>query len=94
MGVFKRGDTYYYEFLFANKRVRESAKTTSKTVAKEADKLRMNLKLTTLPSESPLPSVQPGEAQAGALFALLEKLEMKSSLTEAKERYSGQKELF
>ena len=64
------------------------------TVAKEADKLRMNLKLTTLPSESPLPPVQPGEPQAGALFALLEKLEMKSSLTEAKERYSGQKELF
>jgi DNA polymerase-1 len=64
------------------------------TVAKEADKLRMNLKLTTLPSESPLPSVQPGEPQAGALFALLEKLEMKSSLAEAKERYSGQKELF
>lgn len=27
------------------------------TVAKEADKLRMNLKLTTLPAESPLPSV-------------------------------------
>lgn len=64
------------------------------TVAKEADKLRMNLRLTTLPLESPLPSVQPGEPQAGALFALLEKLEMKSSLAEAKERYSGQKELF
>jgi DNA polymerase-1 len=64
------------------------------TVAKEADKLRMNLKLTTLPSESPLPPVQPGEPQAAALFTLLEKLEMKSSLGEAKERYSGQKELF
>lgn len=64
------------------------------TVAKEADKLRMNLKLTTLPSESPLPSVQPGEPQAGALFTLLEKLEMKSSLAEAKQRYSGQKEFF
>ena len=64
------------------------------TVAREADKLRMNLKLTTLPAESPLPSVQPGEPQAGALFALLEKLEMKSSLAEAKQRYSGQAELF
>jgi DNA polymerase-1 len=64
------------------------------TVAREADKLRLNLKLTTLPSESPLPSVQPGEPQAGALFALLEKLEMKSSLAEAKQRYSGQAELF
>jgi hypothetical protein len=40
MGVFKRGDTYYYEFLFANKRVRESAKTMSKTVAKEAERIR------------------------------------------------------
>lgn len=64
------------------------------TVAREAAKLRLNLKLTTLPAESPLPSVQPGEPEAGALFSLLEKLEMKSSLTEAKGRYSGQAELF
>jgi DNA polymerase-1 len=64
------------------------------TVAKEAGKLRMNLKLTTLPSESPLPSVQPGVPQPGALFALLEKLDMKSSLAEAKGRYTGQTELF
>jgi len=63
-------------------------------VTQEADKLRMNLKLTTLPAESPLPPVTAGEPQAGQLFALLEKLEMKSSLAEAKERYSGQKELF
>jgi len=40
------------------------------------------------------PPVRPGEPQAGALFALLEKLEMKSSLAEAKQRYSGQAELF
>jgi len=63
-------------------------------VAKEADKLRMNLKLTTLPTESPLLAVAAAEPQPGELFALLEKLEMRSSLTEAKERYSGQKELF
>ena len=30
MGVFKRGDTWHYEFVFADKRVRESAKTTRK----------------------------------------------------------------
>ena len=38
MAVYKRGDVYWYEFIFAGKRVRESAKTTSKTVAKEAEK--------------------------------------------------------
>jgi len=40
MAVYKRGNTYHYEFLFAGKRIRESAKTTSKTVAKEAEKNR------------------------------------------------------
>jgi DNA polymerase-1 len=64
------------------------------SVAKEADRLRMNLRLTTLPAESPLPAVQPGAPATGELFALLEKFEMKSSLAEAKERYSGQSELF
>jgi DNA polymerase-1 len=64
------------------------------TVAQEADKLRLNLRLTTLPHESPLQSVPAGEPQAGALCALLEKLEMRSSLAEAKQRYSGQAELF
>jgi len=38
MGVFKRSNVYWYEFIFAGKRVRESAKTASKTVAKEAEK--------------------------------------------------------
>lgn len=38
MAVYKRGDTYWYEFIFAGKRVRESAKTASKTVAKEAER--------------------------------------------------------
>jgi hypothetical protein len=31
---------YHYEFVFLGKRIRESAKTTSKTVAKEAEKNR------------------------------------------------------
>ena len=38
MAVFKRGKVWWYEFIFAGKRIRESAKTTSKTVAKEAEK--------------------------------------------------------
>lgn len=63
-------------------------------VAKEAGKLRLNLRLTTLCAGSPLPPVNPGEPQATVLFALLEKLEMRSSLNEARERYSAQRELF
>ena len=63
-------------------------------VAKETGKLRMNLKLTTLRAESPLPPVTAGEPRAAELFALLGKLEMKSSLVEARQRYSAQQELF
>src|SRR5215471_469720 len=40
MAVFKRGKVWWYEFIFASRRVRESAKTASKTVAKEAEKKR------------------------------------------------------
>ncbi len=40
MGVYKRGETYHYEFLFAGRRIRESTHTPSKTVAKEAEKSR------------------------------------------------------
>ncbi len=63
-------------------------------VAQQADALRLNLKLTMLRTESPLPHVAPGGVEEVKLFALLESLEMKSSLIEAKERYSGQGELF
>src|SRR5258708_1777985 len=40
MALFRRGNTWWYEFLFARRRVRESAKTTSKTVAKLAEQNR------------------------------------------------------
>jgi integrase len=40
MALFKRGRFWWYEFLFARRRVRESAKTTSKTVAKLAEQKR------------------------------------------------------
>jgi integrase len=40
MAVYRRGKAWWYEFIFAGRRVRESAKTTSKTVAKEAEKKR------------------------------------------------------
>src|ERR1017187_2985529 len=40
MALSRRGKIWWYEFLFARRRVRESAKTTSKTVAKQAEKNR------------------------------------------------------
>ena len=41
MSVFKRGEVWWYEFVFCGKRIRESAKTTRKTVAIEAEKQRL-----------------------------------------------------
>jgi integrase len=40
MALFKRGNTWWYEFIFARRRIRESAKTGSKTVAKQAEQNR------------------------------------------------------
>lgn len=40
MALFRRSDTWWYEFQFAQRRIRESAKTTSKTVAKQAEQNR------------------------------------------------------
>ncbi|HZT32733.1 MAG TPA: site-specific integrase [Bryobacteraceae bacterium] len=40
MSVFKRGKTWWYEFWFAGRRLQESAKTSSKTIAKQAEQKR------------------------------------------------------
>src|ERR1017187_10453088 len=40
MAVYKRGDVWWYKFRFAGRPIRESAKTGSKTVAREAEKQR------------------------------------------------------
>src|SRR6516225_189991 len=40
MAVYKRGDVWWYKFRFAGRFIRESAKTASKTVAKEAERQR------------------------------------------------------
>ena len=40
MAVFKRGKVWWYEFIFAGRRVRESAKTSRKTIAGEAERNR------------------------------------------------------
>ncbi len=56
MGVYKRGNNWWYEFTYAGRRVRESANTTRKTLAVEAEKrrrLEMERASVGLPSESP-----------------------------------------
>jgi hypothetical protein len=40
MSVYKRGGTYWFKFLFQGQVIRESAKTDSKTVAREAERAR------------------------------------------------------
>jgi integrase len=40
MGVYKRGGVWWYKFRFAGRMIRESAKTESKTVARDAEKQR------------------------------------------------------
>jgi integrase len=40
VSVFKRGTTWWYKFRFAGRLIRESAKTTSKTVARDAERTR------------------------------------------------------
>ncbi len=40
MSVYKRGATYWYKFVFQGQLIRESAKTNSKTVAREAERAR------------------------------------------------------
>jgi len=40
VSVYRRGDTWWYKFKFAGQTIRESAKTASKTVAKNAERAR------------------------------------------------------
>jgi hypothetical protein len=40
MPLYKRGNVWWYNFFYAGRHIQESAKTTKKTVAKEAEKNR------------------------------------------------------
>jgi len=40
MSVYRRGNIYWYSFVFAGRRIQESARTTRKTIAVEAEKAR------------------------------------------------------
>jgi hypothetical protein len=45
MSVYKRGGVYWYKFHFEGQVIRESAKSASKTVAKEAERSRRRTRL-------------------------------------------------
>jgi len=62
-------------------------------VAASADVLRRNLKITTLNLSLPPPAPAQGSVRPGDLYGILESMEMRSSLAEARQRY-GQPELF
>jgi hypothetical protein len=40
MSLYKRGDVWWYKFRFAGQVIRESSKSASRTVAKEAERAR------------------------------------------------------
>lgn len=40
MSVYKRGGVYWYEFAFADSRIRDTAKTNSRRLAEEAERKR------------------------------------------------------
>ena len=63
-------------------------------VAAGAEKLRLNLKLTTLNLSHPPLAISKNAPDPAELFRLLGELEMRSSLAEAEKRYTGQAELF
>lgn len=62
-------------------------------ISAEADRLRMNRQLTTFDLTLPTVAAEQTEPQVGELLRLLEELEMKSTLAEARKRYT-QRELF
>jgi len=56
-------------------------------VAASADLLRRNLRVTTLNLSLPPPAAPPAAAQPGELYRILESMEMRSALAEARQRY-------
>jgi DNA polymerase-1 len=62
-------------------------------LAAAADRLRLNLRLTTLNLEVTAPSAERGAARPEELFSLLEAMEMRTALGEARRRYQ-EPELF
>ena len=77
MSVFKRGGVYWYEFQFNGARIRESTKTASKTIAKEAERVRrreLELGINRIPKRERMPLFKIGAAEwLSSLSGLAEK---------------------
>jgi integrase len=89
MGVYKRGGVCWYEFIFAGQRVRQSAKTASKTVAKEAEKSHRRMlerTLAGLPGEKREDRIKSVKYMVGRYLDHYEINHRKSSLVFAKGR--------
>src|SRR5262249_17379397 len=71
MSIYLRGNTYWYEFIYRGRRIQESAGTTSKTVAREAEK---NRRKELERASVGLPSQQPAE-RIRSISALLKTYE-------------------
>lgn len=89
MGVHKRGDVYWYEFIFAGKRVRESAKTASKTVAKIAEQNRrreLEKTLAGMPAENRADRIKSVDDMVGAYLEAYELSHREKSILFARGR--------
>jgi len=77
MSVYKRGQTYWYEFVFNGSRIRESTKTNSKAIAREAERARrreLELGVNRLAKREPMPLFKSAAEQwLSGLSALAEK---------------------
>jgi hypothetical protein len=63
MSLFRRGDVWWYEFWFAGRRIQESSKSPSKTIARTAEQKRKR--------EVRLPPAEPGASLCEPLKAAL-----------------------
>lgn len=58
MSVYRRGKVWWFKFRFQGQQIRESAKTTSKTVAREAERARrreLEMAVNRIPKRQPMP---------------------------------------
>ena len=67
MAVYKRGKVYWYEFQYAGRRYRESAETTSKVKAQQAERDHRKVLQDALRGTGPDPREEPAEKGAGRL---------------------------
>lgn len=66
MSLYRRGKVWWFKFRFQGQQIRESAKTTSKTVAREAERARrreLEMAVNRIPKRQPMPLFSVGAKQ-------------------------------